>query len=82
MKYEFDWDEYLVYLGTDMDSYTKTIPCTTLEQIQMVLNKADLYEKYIVIGVSYKRNEYFPIMSGRITPNRVNDMDKTHKKGR
>lgn len=76
MKLQFDWDKYILYLGTDIDNYVEAIPCDTLEKVGFELNRAELYEKYLVKGISYKRNEEQIIMSGRLEPNR------TRKKGR
>lgn len=82
MEYEFDWDTYILYLGTDMKNYYKAIPCNTLEKVQYELNKAELYEKYMVKGISFKRNEENIIIAGRIEPNRKKDVYEEYAKKR
>lgn len=71
MEYDFDWDAYILYLGTDADNYVKAIPCKTLEKVEYELNNADLYEKYLVKGISFSRQLEDIIMRGRIEPNRT-----------
>ena len=69
-----EYDYYKLYLGTDMDNYVICIPCDTLDKVEYELNRAELYDKYLVIGHVISQDLDEPVASGRVEVNR------THKK--
>lgn len=78
-----DYTNIRLHLGTDLKSYFKTIPCDTFEQVEYELNRAELYDKYMVVAFSLIEKCDKVIAMGRIEPNRINYQDKTYtRKGR
>lgn len=58
---------YRLYLAID-ETYVKRIPCDNLDKVEIELNKATGYDKYLVIEES--PNGDTPIAMGRIEANR------------
>ena len=44
------YDYYKVYLGTDLDGYKGPYMADSLEKVEYILNNADMFDKYLVIG--------------------------------
>lgn len=69
-----------LHLGTDLKNYFITIPCDTFEKVEYELNKADLYDKYMVVAFSLIEQCDKVVASGRIEPNRINEQNKTRRR--
>lgn len=72
-----EYDYYKLYFGTDSTGYDNPIYCDSLEQVELELNKASAYDKYLVIGHIKLLNQDDILASGRIEPNRTR-----YRKGR
>ena len=75
-----EYTDIRLHLGTDLKNYYVTIPCTTFEDVELALNKAELYDKYMVIAYNLIEKCDDIIAVGRIEPNRTNSVDKCRKR--
>ena len=65
-----EYDYYKIYLGTDLDGYKGPFMVNTLEEVEYILNQADMYDKYLVIGHNNALDMDEPIATGQIEINK------------
>lgn len=68
-----DYINIRLELGTDLKNYYVTIPCTTFEEVEYYLNRAELYDKYMVVAFNVQELRDDVVASGRIEPNRKHE---------
>lgn len=66
-----EYDYYKLYLADDF-GYTDRIICISLEQVQLEINKAVGYTKYLVVAHSVELNMDDPIAQGTFNVNQQN----------
>jgi len=66
-----DYDYYKVYFGSDNTGYDNLVLCDTLEFVELELNRATIYDFYLVVGHNSLLDEDDVIARGRIELNRT-----------
>ena len=74
---QVDYDYYRLYFA-DEYGYSERIICYSMEQVMYEINKADMFDRYLVIGHITQLDQDEVVASGTIEINK----GKTHKKGR
>ena len=65
-----EYDYYKVYLGTDLDGYKGPYMADSLEKVEYILNNADMFDKYLVIGHNNALDMDEPVAQGEIQINK------------
>ena len=65
-----EYDYYKVYLGTDIDGYKGPYMVNTLDEVEYILNNADMFDKYLVIAHSNSLDMDEVVAQGEIEINK------------
>lgn len=65
-----EYDYYILFL-CDEYCYGENIKCYSLDEIEFILNKADMYDMYVVFGVNESLYRHDVVARGEITLNRT-----------